>query len=73
MSIAFISPNSIHTTLCSITRWPDAVFRNRPGTYMVIANLEVLRFIRMDKSLDAVWSHPSAVMDDFGDLVGVPQ
>lgn len=71
--IQFQTPNSIYTSICSIVRWPHDLHRNRPGTYMVVADLDVLRLIRMDKSNDHVFQHPSAVVDDFGNLVGVPQ
>lgn len=73
MSVQHVFDSGIYTDVCSIHRWPDPVYRARPGTYMVIATLDVLRLVRMDKSHDGVFQHPVAVADDFGNLVGVPQ
>lgn len=70
--ITLLTTSCIYTPVCSIMRWPAKAFGARPGTYAVIADVEVLRFIRMNKNIAEVFMHPIAVVDDFGDLVGVP-
>lgn len=75
MSVEHVFVDRIHTNVCSISRWPEDVYRHPAGTYMVIAVRGVLDLLLLH-SRDGTYSgftHPAAVVDDFGNLVGVPQ
>lgn len=71
--IEFQNPNRIFTQVCSIVRWPEDVYRHRPGTYMLVATRAVLDYVKLTQMDWAGLIHPTAVVDDFGNLVGVPQ
>lgn len=74
MSVDHVFDDRICTTVCTINRWPDPIFKPRPGLYYVIARVAVMDLLKL-ASMDGMYggySHPFAVVDDFGDLVGVP-
>lgn len=71
MSIIVSDPATIHTTVCGIYRWPNKFMQLKPGPYYsIIAGMDVLNLVRMDT--ESQFTHPVAVVDDFGNLVGVP-
>lgn len=74
MSVKHVFPDVIMTDVCHMYRWPDPIFRARPGAYFVIATSAVLELLGMadPHRLLLGFMHPTAVVDDFGDLVGVP-
>lgn len=74
MSVDHVFEDRIWTDVCSIQRWPDAIYRSRPGTYTVISTHSVLELLKLASRNGTYggYMHPTAVVDDFGDLVGVP-
>lgn len=72
MSIIVSDSATIHTTVCGIYRWPSKLMEIKPWPfYSVIANMDVMQVINMnDHPYYSV--HSVAVVDDFGNLVGVP-
>ena len=75
MAVQHILGDRICTDVCSIQRWPDAIYRPAPGKYLVIATTAVLDLLKLHDRTGphAGFAHPFAVADDFGNLVGVPQ
>lgn len=75
MSIEHIFDDCICTNVCTIRRWPAPIYSVRPGVYFIIAKEAVLDLLAISfrDGVFGGFSHPVAVMDDFGDLVGVPK
>lgn len=75
MSVKHVFPDSIVTDVCHMHRWPHPIHQVRPGTYFVIATRAVLDLLNMaDPNRFLLgFMHPTAVVDDFGNLVGVPK
>ena len=59
------------TPAYGVYRWSDLMV-TRPGTYAVIAHSMALALARMGCEDSYAFSHPTCVVDDFGDLVKVP-
>lgn len=75
MSIIISDPSTIHTAVCGIYRWPSKLMEIKPGPfYSVIASMDVMRLLDLsDCHKRPYYSiHAAAVVDDFGNLVGVP-
>ena len=74
MSVHHVFPDCIVTDVCTMNRWPDKIYKVRPGVYYVISScafLDLLALSTRDGTYGS-YRHPVAVVDDFGDLVGVP-
>ena len=74
MSIQHVFGDRICTDVCTIQRWPEAIYRHRAGTYMVVCTSSVLALLKLASRNGTYggYMHPTAVVDDFGDLVGAP-
>lgn len=71
MSLVANTPAQLHTSVCGIYRWPDRFMQVKPGPYYsIIVKYEVVKLMNMIEG--SKWDHAVAVVDDFGNLVGVP-
>lgn len=75
MSIIISDSATIHTTVCGIYRWPSKIMEVKSGPYYsIIAAMDVMRLLDMSDFPGRPYYsvHAVAVVDDFGNLVGVP-